>query len=152
MHVVLLLDQFPRVLGGGERVVLRTAALLQDAGYRVSIVTFAIKCDAESLQAATCPVYVLPLTGVFHPAAFRAAWQLGRFLRRERVRIVQTYFESSNLFGGLVTKLLSRAKLIWNFRDMGILREPKHRAAYRLLRRMPDHVIAVSGGVRAHAI
>ena len=147
-----MVDQFPRVLGGGERVVLRTAALLQSAGYRVSIVTFAILCDPPVLQDACCPVFVLPLTGVFQWSALRAARQLGRFLRRERVAIVQTYFESSNLFGGLVTRLLSPARLIWNFRDMGILREPRHRTAYRLLRRLPDHVIAVSECVREHAI
>ncbi len=151
-HILLMLDQFPPVLGGGERVVLRTAALLRDAGYRVSILTFAVECSGETLAHAACPIYLLPITGVFQPAALRAAWQLGRFLRRERVRVVQTYFESSNLFGGLTTKLLSRARLVWNFRDMGILRESKHRAAYRLLRRLPDHVIAVSEKVRRHAI
>jgi glycosyltransferase involved in cell wall biosynthesis len=152
IHVVLLLDQFPRVLGGGERVVLRTAALLQSAGYRVSIVTFAILCGPETLQEAVCPIYLLPLSGVFRPEALKAAWQLGRFLREQHVRIVQTYFESSNLFGGIVTKTLSDARLIWNFRDMGILREEKHWRAYRLLRHMPDHVVAVSEQVRQHAI
>ena len=151
-HIVLLLDQFPPVLGGGERIVLRTAALLQSAGYRVSIITFAVQCGPDALEKAACPIFLLPITGVFQPAALLAAGQLGRFLRRERVSIVQTYFESSNLFGGLTTKLLSRARLVWNFRDMGILREAKHRVAYRLLRRLPDHVIAVSEKVRQHAI
>lgn len=152
IHIVLLIDQFPRVLGGGERVVLRNAALLTRAGYRVSIITFAILCTPETLQGAACPILLLPLTGVFQPAAVRAAWQFGRFLRREKVRVVQTFFESANLFGGIVTKALSSAKLIWNRRDMGILRTGKHRLAYRLLPRLPDAVIAVSEQVRQHAI
>lgn len=153
IHVLLLLDQFPKVLGGGERIVLRTAALLQSVGVQVSIMTFAIKEEANAaLQNVLCPIHVLPLTGVFQVSAVRAAWQLGRFLRQERVTIVQTYFESSNLFGGIVTKALSRAKLVWNFRDMGILRDRKNRLAYRLLRWLPDAVIAVSEKVRRHAI
>ncbi len=151
-HIVLLIDQFPRVLGGGERVVLRTARLLQDAGYRISIVTFQVFCDASVLEAARCPVYLLPLENVFSSTALRAAWQFGRFLRKENVCIVMTFFESSNLFGGLATKAFSRARLIWNRRDMGILREEKHKAAYRLLPWLPDHVIAVSEEVRRHAI
>ncbi len=151
-HLVLLLDQFPKVLGGGERVVLRLARLLHGAGYRVSIVTFQAYCDPDLLESLPCPIYLLPLDNVFSMAALRAAWQLGRFLRREKVGIVMTFFESSNLFGGIATKALSRARLIWNRRDMGILREPKHRLAYRLLPWLPDYVIAVSEEVRRHAM
>ncbi|GAA3756896.1 glycosyltransferase family 4 protein [Terriglobus aquaticus] len=151
-HILLLLDQFPAVLGGGERVVLRTVRMLRAAGYRVTIVTFQVECDPDLLAAAECPVYLLPLHSVFSAGALRGAWELGRFLRRARVSVVMTFFESSNLFGGLAVKLLSRAKLIWNRRDMGILREPKHWAAYRRLPWLPDFVIAVSEEVRRHAV
>ena len=151
-HIVLLLDQFPAVLGGGERVVLRMARLLRDAGYRVSLLTFQVLCPLPLLETAGCAVYVLPIENVFSMTAVKAAWQMGRFLRRQRVSIVMTFFESSNLFGGLVTKAFSRARLIWNRRDLGILRQKKHRAAYRLLPWLPDYVIAVSEEVRHHAI
>ena len=40
--------------------------------------------------------------------------------------IVQTYFETSNLWGGLVAKL-SGALLLSSRRDMGILRKPSMR-------------------------
>ena len=151
-HVLLLLDQFPKVLGGGERMVLRMARLLREAGYRVSIVTFQVLCEPDALRPAGCPVYLLPLHNVFSPAALKSAWQLGRFLRGARVRVVMTFFESSNLFGGIAVRALSRARLIWNRRDMGILREPKHRLAYRWLPFLPDYVIAVSEEVRRHAV
>lgn len=151
-HVVLLVDQFPRVLGGGERVVLRTAALLGNEGFRVSIVTFAVHCAETDLQSAGCPILVLPVSRVASIHGLRAAWQFGRFLRRQRVRYVMTFFESSNLYGGVIVKLLSRARLIWNRRDMGILRGPKHARAYRMLRWLPDYVVAVSDKVRQHAI
>ena len=151
-HITLLLDQFPRVLGGGERVVLRLARVLQGAGYRISIVTFQVFCDPHLLLAAGCPVYLLPIDNVFSADALGSAWQLGTFLRRQKVSIVMTFFESSNLFGGIVTKAFSRARLIWNRRDMGILRERKHTAAYRWLPWLPDYVIAVSEQVRRHAV
>ena len=151
-HITLLIDQFPSVLGGGERVVLRLARLLQGAGCRVSIVTFQVLCDPGILLAARCPVYLLPLNNVFSMHALHSAWLLGKFLRRQKVSIVMTFFESSNLFGGIATKALSRARLIWNRRDMGILRENKHKVAYRWLPWLPDYVIAVSEQVRQHAI
>jgi glycosyltransferase involved in cell wall biosynthesis len=151
-HILLMVDQFARVMGGGERVLLRNAGLLLDAGYRVSILTFSIDPQCEAISSAPCPVYLLPVPNVFSPAALGAAWRLGRFLRRERVRIVETFFESSNLFGGIVTRALSGARLVWNRRDMGILRGAKHTLAYKALRHLPHHVVAVSEKVRSHAI
>ncbi len=151
-HVLLVVDQFPKALGGGERIVLRLAALLPVYGYRVSILTFAIHPECTGLEAAPCPVYVLPLTRTYDLTAMRGALELGRFLRRQEVRIVQTFFESSDLWAGLVTKAFSRAKLVWSRRDMGILRSPKHATAYRLMSGAPDAVMAVSEQVRRHAI
>jgi glycosyltransferase involved in cell wall biosynthesis len=86
----------------------------------------------------------------FH--AIRAAFSLRRFLSEERIQIVQTFFESSDLWAGLVAKTMSDAKLIWSRRDMGILRTGKHKLAYRLLSGMPDMVFAVSEQVRQHGI
>jgi len=47
---------------------------------------------------------------------------------------------------------MSRAKLVWARRDMGILRSRKHHIAYRLMAGTPDAVFAVSEQVRRHAI
>ena len=153
-HILLVVDQFPKVLGGGERIVLRTASLLQDAGFRVSILTFLIhpECTALTAVPPPCPVYLLPLTRTYDRKAFRAARQLGRFLRAEQVRLVQTFFESSDLWAGLVTRLTSSAALIWSRRDMGILRGRKHQLAYRALARLPDRVFAVSECVGRYTV
>jgi glycosyltransferase involved in cell wall biosynthesis len=152
-HVLLVLDQFPKTLGGGERVVLRLAELLPKYGFRVSILTFLIHPESETaVREATCPVYLLPLTRTYDLTAMRGAFALGRFLRDQQVRIVQTFFESSDIWAGFVTKAMSDAKLIWSRRDMGILRTGKHHIAYRLLAGAPDAVFAVSEQVRRHCI
>jgi glycosyltransferase involved in cell wall biosynthesis len=152
-HVLLVLDQFPKTLGGGERVVLRLAELLPKYGFRVSILTFLIHPGSEpAVRAATCPVYVLPLTRTYDLNALRGAFAFSRFLREQKVRIVQTFFESSDIWAGFVTKAMSDAKLIWSRRDMGILRTGKHHIAYRLLAGAPDAVFAVSEQVRRHCI
>jgi glycosyltransferase involved in cell wall biosynthesis len=67
------------------------------------------------------------------------------------VDIVQTYFETSNLWGGLIAKL-SGALLLSSRRDMGILRKPKHELAYRLVNRISDRVLAVSEEVKRFCI
>ncbi len=151
-HVLLVLDQFPKTLGGGERIVLRLAALLPKYGYRASILTFSIHPESVVLQSPPCPIYLLPLQRTYDSSALRAALELRRFLKQERIQIVQTFFESSDLWAGFVTKTLSDAKLIWSRRDMGILRDFKHHVAYRLMSRIPDRVFAVSEEVRQHCV
>ncbi len=151
-HVLLVLDQFPKTLGGGERIVLKLATLLPEYGYRVSILTFAAHPDGPGIASSPCPVYLLPIERTYDVTALRAARELRGFLRDQQVRIVQTFFESSDLWAGLVTKTVQSAKLVWSRRDMGILRTSKHHIAYRLMARAPDAVFAVSEQVRDHCI
>ena len=100
-HVLLVLDQFPKTLGGGERVVLRLASLLPQYGYRASILTFSAHPESAGLQSPPCPIYLLPLQRTYDLHALRAAFELKQFLRQQDVQIVQTFFESSDLWGGL---------------------------------------------------
>jgi glycosyltransferase involved in cell wall biosynthesis len=151
-HILLVLDQLPKTLGGGERIVLRLAGLLPQYGYRVSILTFLVHPESTALQSARCPIYLLPLQRTYVLTAFWAALEFRKFLRQQRVQIVQTFFESSDLWAGFVTKTMSQAALIWSRRDMGILRARKHKIAYRLMSGAPDAVFAVSEQVRQHCI
>ena len=151
-HVLLVVDQFAKILGGGERAALQLASLLSSFGFKVSILAFFVDPDSPARQSTTVPLYVLPLHRTYGVEGLRAALELRRFLTQKKVRIVQTFFESSDLWAGLVTKLTSKAKLVWSRRDMGILRTRKHRIAYRLMAGMPDAVFSVSENVRQHCI
>ena len=151
-HVLLVLDQLSKTLGGGERIVLRLASLLPQYGYRASILTFSADPESPGLQSPPCPIYRLSLQRTYDLSALRAAFALSQFLRQQRIQIVQTFFESSDLWAGLVTKVMSGAKLIWSRRDMGILRGRKHHVAYRLMSGLPDRVFAVSEQVRQHCV
>jgi L-malate glycosyltransferase len=151
-HILLVLDQFPKTLGGGERIVLKLATLLPQYGYRASILTFFVHPESAVLSSPPCPIYVLPLRRTYDLKAFRAALDFRHFLKQQRIQIVQTFFESSDLWAGFVTKVMSSAKLIWSRRDMGILRTGKHHVAYRVMANAPDAVFAVSEQVRQHCI
>jgi glycosyltransferase involved in cell wall biosynthesis len=151
-HVLLVVDQLSETLGGGERIVLKLAGLLPEYGFRASILTFSAHPKSAALKSPPCPVYVLPLRRTYDLTALRAALELRRFLRQHKIQIVQTFFESSDLWAGFVTKMMSKAKLIWSRRDMGILRTGKHHLAYRLMAGTPDAVFAVSEQVRRHCI
>jgi glycosyltransferase involved in cell wall biosynthesis len=151
-HVLLVLDEFPKALGGAELIALKLAALLPHYGYRASILTFSIYPNLPELKSPPCPIYLLPIQRTYDLTALRAALELGRFLKQQNVQIVNTFFESSDLWAGLITRTMSDAKLVWARRDMGILRARKHNIAYRLMAGAPDAVFAVSEQVRRHCI
>jgi len=151
-HILLVLDEFPKAMGGAELIALKLAALLPHYGFRASILTFSVYPDIAELKSPPCPIYLLPLQRTYDLTALRAALDLRRFLKQQRIRIVHTFFESSDLWAGFVTKTMSKAKLVWARRDMGILRARKHNIAYRLMAGAPDAVFAVSEQVRRHCI
>src|ERR1019366_6661617 len=103
-HILLVVDQFPKMLGGGERIALKLAALLPHYGYRASILTFFAPPECAALKSPPCSIYLLPLRRAYDLTALRAAFELRRFLKQQQIQIVHTFFESSDLWAGLVTR------------------------------------------------
>lgn len=151
VHVLYLIDHLCAV-GGAEAALVRTARLLPRDRYRCTIGTFRLKPELSILKDSPWPVVEFPFKGVLNGQALRTAFELRRFIRSEKVDIAHTFCESANLWGGLVAKLSGCPVLISSRRDMGILRRPKHRFAYRLLNPFVDQVQAVSSAVRNWAI
>lgn len=147
-HVLFLIDHL-MARGGGESNLLKLVQLMPPELVRCSVATFRI--HPEIRKAISVPVHVFPWRRVYHVSALKAALALRKLIRDEKVDIVQTYFETSNLWGGLVAKL-SGASLLSSRRDMGILRKAKHELAYRLVNRISDRVLAVSEEVKRFCI
>lgn len=147
-HVLFLIDHL-MALGGGETNLLKVVELIPPELVRCSIATFRIKPEIK--ESIHVPVYIFPWKRVYHLDAWKAAFALRKLIRDEHVDIVQTYFETSNLWGGIVAKL-SGALLLSSRRDMGILRKTKHALAYRVVNRFADRVLAVSEEVKKFCI
>src|SRR6476646_2988426 len=147
-HVLFLIDHL-MALGGGETNLLKVVELMPPELVRCSIATFRIKPEIQ--ESIRVPVHIFPWKRVYHLDAWKAAFALRKLIRDEHVDIVQTYFETSNLWGGIVAKL-SGALLLSSRRDMGILRKTKHALAYRVVNRLADRVLAVSEEVKKFCI
>jgi len=152
IHILYFLDRLGPVLGGGERVLLSVVRALPQDRFRASLATFSCELDRAVMDGFPCPVHVFPMKRTYGVQSLKMAMAFRKLLRNEQVDIVQTMFESSDIWAGLVTKATSKAKLISSRRDLGILRSTKHRVAYRLLAGLPDRVLAVSDEVRRFAI
>ena len=111
-HVLLIVDQLNRTLGGGERIALKLADRLPDYGFAASVLTFFAHPESPAVELTKAPIYLLSLKRTYGWSALRAAFDLRLFLGRQRVHIVHTFFESADIWGGFVTKVLSNAKLV----------------------------------------
>jgi hypothetical protein len=65
-HVLLVVDGFPTVLGGGERILLKLATLRPSFGYRVSILTLSAHPESPVLLAPPCNHDQLPRNAFRH--------------------------------------------------------------------------------------
>jgi glycosyltransferase involved in cell wall biosynthesis len=150
-HVLFLIDQLCEA-GGAERAILQTIRLLPRSRFRSSLITFRIDERVQLFRKLPCPHFTFPLRCTYDWNAFLIARKIRRFIREERVDIIHTFHETADLWGGLVTRMKHGPKLVSSRRDMGILRGPKHRLAYRLMKSRFDLVLTVSEEVRHYCI
>ena len=150
-HVLLVIDQI-RQIGGAERMIIEIARRLPADRFRCSLLTFDIDPTLDLLDGLPCPLHVLSLRRTFDLHALGMALQLRRLVRRERVSIVHTFFETSDLWAAPIAKLSGCPVLISSRRDLGILRTRKHKLFYPYANRLFDRVLAVSNEVRDFCI
>ena len=150
-HVLFLFDQLCNLDGGAERSLLKITQHLPSR-YRASIVTFSESKDPSFLAKFRCPVRIMPFEKAIGWKSLKTAIELRRYIKREKVSIVQTFFATSDLWGATVAKLSGCPVIISSRRDMGFLRNLKHRIAYKVLAPLYDAVHTVSSAVRDYTI
>jgi glycosyltransferase involved in cell wall biosynthesis len=152
VRVLYLIDHLG-ALGGGETSLVRMVRQMPPERVQSFVVTFNPWVSPVLREQLNCPLYVLPLQRTFGLQAVRVASQIRHLLRAEQIDLVHTFFESANLWGGLVCKLIGGPILVSSRRDMNILRKPgKHRIGYAVVNRICDRVLTVSEAVRQMCI
>jgi len=151
VHVLFIIDELCE-MGGAERVLFKIVRHLPSDQFRCSILTFRVNPEAAALKEISCPVHVLPLKKTYDWNALKVAGQIRKFIRQEKVSIVHTFFETSDLWAGPIARLSGCPVLVSSRRDLGILRSRKHRIGYKVMGRLYDAVLAVSPQVREFCI
>jgi glycosyltransferase involved in cell wall biosynthesis len=153
IRITYIIDHLCNIRAGGELALFRILRHLPRDQFQPSVVTFAaLPLSVQLLQELNCPLHLFPIDRTYDWHGFKQALRLRSLLRTERPSIVHTFFETSNTWGGLISKLSSDSKLVSSRRDMGVLRLTKHRLAYKLINALSDRVLAVSEEVRRLSI
>jgi glycosyltransferase involved in cell wall biosynthesis len=153
IDITYIIDHLCNIQAGGEQALLRIIRYLPRNRFRPSVVTFNVKPrSVRILRELECPLYVFPLRRTYGWSGLKTALRLRRLLAAKSPGIVHTFFETSNTWGGLITKLSFGPMLVSSRRDMGVLRSTKHRLAYKVINLLSDRVLAVSQEVRRFCI
>lgn len=139
-------------MAGAERVLINMVGRIDRGRFRCLVGTLRANPNLDIVRTLACPVFVFPLKKTYDLGALKIARELRRVIRLERVRIVHTFFETSDLWGSVVAKLSGCPIVVSSRRDMGFNQSAKHRLAYRLLRPVFNQVQTVSDQVRSMCI
>lgn len=149
VRVLYVIDELLR-LGGAEQALMRLIAALPAKCYQPYLLTFQI--DRAVFPSLPCPLLYYPMRRIYGWDGLRHGARLARFLRRERIGLVHTFFESSDFWAAPIARLAGNIGLISARRDLGIQRSRRQNLVYPLVSRLFDQVQAVSGQVREFVI
>ena len=150
INILFMIDELVE-MGGAERAFMR---LIRDlpSRFRATAITFRANLSPHLRATFPCPLEVIPLGRTYDMNALRVGRRLRNYIRQHNINMVHTFFETSDLWGGLIVKSVPGVIHISSRRDMGILRSTKHRIAYRYLGCMAKRIVTVSDRVRTWCI
>jgi glycosyltransferase involved in cell wall biosynthesis len=107
---------------------------------------------SRSLEPAACPVLRLGVRSLHHPATLLGAFRLGRFLRRQKIDVLQVYFRDSSYLGVPVARLAGVRRIVRTRNNLGYWMTPLHRWLGWLCNLGTDVVLANCDACRRAAI
>jgi glycosyltransferase involved in cell wall biosynthesis len=135
--------------GGTEKQLMQLIRNLDPDRFRPHLCT--LKASAGFYQELAIPKISLDFVSFGHPSLLRNLTSLSSFIRRHRIRLVQTFFQDPFLLAAMV-KPFNRIKLIGSFRDLGFWRTPAETRKMRMAYPFFSGFIANSQAVKDHFV
>lgn len=88
------------------------------------------------------------LSRIYTPNAVIKAIRIFKFIKQKNIKIVVTYHEGSDFFGGIIARLAGVPVVVSSRRDMGYKLKKRHFLFYKALNRLFDRIITVSDAVK----
>jgi L-malate glycosyltransferase len=104
---------------------------------------------SHALAPEDCPVLRLGVRRLCSPRSAGQAWRLARFLRRERIDVLQVYFPDSTYFGVTVGRLAGVPYIVRTRNNIGHWMTPWHRRLGRFFNRFTTATVANCEAARA---
>lgn len=138
--------------GGTERQMTEIARALDPSRFEVHAGCFHEGVRADDLRAAGVPILRLPVTSFIKPNALTGAWQLGRYLRTNRIQVVHTFDYPLNCFGVPVARTFGVPVVLSSQRAHRHLTPGAYLKILRVTDRLVNGIVVNSESVRQEMI
>jgi len=135
-------------LAGSERNLYEIVTRLNREYYRPIVVCLRGGRLVSVLRNRGIEVVDLKIRKIYGLQSIRKALMVYKMLKIEKVDILVTYHEGSDMLGCILGKLARVPVLISSRRDMGHGLKKRHTYIYRMINRMYDRILTVSDAVR----
>lgn len=146
--IIFCIDKLLR--GGTELQLTGLIEHLDTAIYKIYLLT--IQPTDLALIPDECIHLEWRIPKLFSINGIRAILKLARFIKAEKIDIVQTFFQDSTVVGGLAGWLASARLRIASFRDLAFWATPMQWLSMRLVYRVMTHFITNSHLVKNHFV
>jgi len=147
INILYIIDSL-KGIAGAERNLYETVTLIDKNKFKPFVCVLAPGIATGVFEEAGVKVINPGIKRIYTPKAFIEAFKLIKFIRKNKIKIVITYHESSDFWGGLTAKLAGVKVLISSRRDMGYKLKKRHIFIYKILNEIYDAVITVSDAVK----
>ncbi|MEO6119817.1 MAG: glycosyltransferase [Terriglobales bacterium] len=137
--------------GGTERQVLQMVVLMKQAGAEVRLCTLRGTAWLTAEQAG-CPVEHFDYRTLRRPASIMELLRLRRWMRDEKIEILQTFFIDANILGPLLGRMASVPIILGSRRNLNHWMTPSTRLLQRISNRFATRLVANCDAVKQYVI
>ena len=119
--ILYCIDSMQR--GGTELQLAELIRRLDQTRFRPHLCT--LRPSDKDLLPDDCPHLALDVRALMRPSALAALWRLRAYLRREKIRVMQAFFQDATLFAALAAWLAGVPVRLGSLRDLGFWRTRK---------------------------
>jgi glycosyltransferase involved in cell wall biosynthesis len=146
INILYMIDSL--AYGGAERQLVELIRRLDRGRFRPYLCVFE---DHEGLYDIEVPKITLSTVRFNHYSILKKLLVLNRFIRENRIHIVQTFFQDPFLLAAMASHF-NRVKLVGTFLDLGFWRTPAENRKMRLAYPFFSGFIANSRAVKDHFV
>ncbi len=135
--------------GGTEKQLIKLINGLNPNQYSLYLACFT--GSDEFINPDKVHFYKFSYKPLYHPIFWFELLKLVRYVNKNRIQILQTYFQDPTIVGSIL-RLVVKSKLIISFRDLGFWETTIEKAKMNLFFRFGDIFVSNSHAVQAHYI
>jgi len=150
INILFVTDCMADLMGGAERQIYELAKALDKDKFDVTIASLECvgKAPRHLIEEIGCHFIDFPVRRIYGLSGLIQGIRFWKFLKQEKIHILQTYHFSSDIWGTLWGHFAGVKHIVSNRRDMGFWRTQRHINTYKLINRWVNKIVVVAQSIK----